>query len=84
MELFGLQLNSGRMEFTSANITLDGAFKITTTSKGHLYPQLIGLQVDWSKSYVYDPGSFLNTIFLHTVFKIWKNLVMAAVNQFGV
>jgi hypothetical protein len=68
------------MQFTSANITLDGAFKFTATSKGHLYPQLLNLYVDWSKTYVWDPNSMVNTIFLHTVFKIWKHLVMAAVN----
>jgi hypothetical protein len=33
-----MRLNSGHMEFTSANITLEGAFKFTATSKGHIYP----------------------------------------------
>ena len=37
-EFFGMRLNSGHMEFTSANITLAGAFKFTATSKGHIYP----------------------------------------------
>ena len=37
-EIFGMRLNSGHMKLTSANITLEGAFKFTATSKGHIYP----------------------------------------------
>lgn len=52
---FGVSINKGHLVVNTSNVTLDGAFKFTTTSKGHIYPQLLDLQVDWSNTYIVDP-----------------------------
>ena len=71
---FDLTLNQ-----TSAIVTL----KLGATDKGHLYPQIHDLKVNYTGATLKEEGWFGKRFFYDQMFTITKHISMAALNRFG-
>jgi hypothetical protein len=59
---FGFR-RSGHLKFVANNTFLMADFSLSTTSKGHIYPQLINLHIDISRSEIYETSSWISQFF---------------------
>lgn len=81
---YGLINGEGPMRFELNNTYLMGTIHFTATDKGHLYPQLHDLKVDFAQSNIFIDDNPIVQGFYREFFKVGKYLAMAGLRSFGV
>lgn len=73
----------GHFNFTMNDTLFIVTLKLGATDKGHLYPQIHDLRVNYTNTDMTSDGFFLKKIMYHEFFKIAKYTSMSALNHFG-
>jgi len=71
------------MDFTMNDTLTIVTLKLKATDKGHLYPQIHDLKVNYTGTDMHYDGFILSRILYREVFRITKYVSMAAMNRFG-
>lgn len=73
----------GRFDLTLNQTTAIVTLKLGTTDKGHLYPQIHDLKLNYTGATLTPEGNLFKKLFYAQIFTITKYVSMAALNRFG-
>lgn len=59
------------------------SFTLGATDKGHIYPQMHDLVIDYAQSQIYVDDSPLTQGYYRQMFQVFKYVSMSAINAFG-
>ncbi len=76
-------LQKGHLQIVADNTFAIAELELSTTSKGHLYPRLKNIHIDFGHSEIDEPNSMFLQFIHRQQYHLFKHLVMSAVNQFG-
>ncbi len=81
--LFGLQKTDGHMRLEFKESYTVAEMSLGATDRGHFYPKLESLFVDFSQSELYMDDHLALEFYYRQFYRVGKHLTMAAINNFG-
>lgn len=75
--------DSGHVDFTFNNTSAIVALTLAATEKGHFYPQIHDIKMNYTQTDMEVSGFILKRIYYNQWFKILKAVSQAAINRFG-